>query len=1047
MKTLNLKPTHKAVATYYAELQQLSLLNAKKEGAVSPAFANLLRVCAGQFDWTLYEQYPLKHGAKNIYPDGALVDAFNLPYGYWEAKDSHDDLAKEVRKKFDAGYPKDNILFQAPDRAILWQDGKLRLDNDISQPDALIDALKTFFEYQPPQYEQWQQAVDAFKDEVPKIGAGLLTLIAQERAANKAFSKAFEAFMQVCRDAINPNIATQAVEEMLIQHLLTERIFSKVFDHPDFRDMNIIAREIEGVIRALVFPHGGRNQFFKPLDRFYHAIESTAATISDYSQKQAFLNTVYEKFFQGFSVKVADTHGIVYTPQPVVQFMVNSVEEMLKREFDASLSDEGVHILDPFVGTGNFLIRVMQTLRKTALPDKYANELHCNEVMLLPYYIASMNIEHEYMTLTGDYKPFEGICLVDTFQLAEARQLGLFSEANTARVADQKKQSIFVIIGNPPYNAGQVNENDNNKNRKYPTLDKQVAETYAKSSAATNKNALSDPYIKAFRWASDRIGDEGIVAFVSNNKFLKGIAFDGMRKELAQDFDALYLLDLGGDVRENPKLSGTTHNVFGIQVGVSINLLVKRNTSQVSKTCEVWYARVDEYWRKEQKFAFLEEKRDYSRIEWQAITPDSKQTWLTEGLRDEFETFLPMGSKETKSDEKADVEAIFKNYGRGVATSRDTWAYNFQHNALAENMRRMIETYNEHVSKFSRLSPKPEIDAFVANDDTKISWSRDLKLDLKRGHFGEFNAAKIRKSLYRPFTQECLFFDRILNEEVYQFPHIFPTPETEAENRVICLSGLGSSKPFHTLITNIIPCLDLLEKTQCFPFYTYDEDGTNRRENITDWALAQFRAQYDDVRATGGDNGVGATGRSPLQKWDIFYYVYALLHHPQYRETYAANLKRELPRIPFVGANCTGDRPVARTDIFWQFADAGRKLAELHINYEQQPKYKLTFLENDKEALDWRVEKMKLSADHTQIVYNRFLTLAGIPPEAFDYKLGNKSALHWLIDQYQVSTDKRSGIVNDPNRADDPQYIVNLIRRVITVSVETMKIIKALPTW
>jgi hypothetical protein len=328
MKTLNLKPTHKAIKTYYHELQQLSLLEADKEGAVSPAFANLLRHCARQFNWTLYEQYPLKHGNKNIYPDGALVDSFNLPYGYWEAKDIKDDLEKEIRKKFEKGYPKDNILFQTPDRAILYQYGKQRLDCDISQPDALIDILKTFFGYQPPQYEEWQQAVEAFKDEVPKIGQGLLLLIKQERTSNAQFAKAFDQFMTLCREAINPNIAPQAVEEMLIQHLLTERIFRKVFNNPDFADMNIVAREIEKVIHALVFPHGGRHTFFTPLNRFYHAIESTAAVIEDFSQKQAFLNTVYERFFQGFSVKIADTHGIVYTTQPIVTFMVNSIEEI-----------------------------------------------------------------------------------------------------------------------------------------------------------------------------------------------------------------------------------------------------------------------------------------------------------------------------------------------------------------------------------------------------------------------------------------------------------------------------------------------------------------------------------------------------------------------------------------------------------------------------------------------------------------------------------------------------------------------------------------------
>ena len=1048
MQTLQLKPNHKAVKQYYQELKQLAALNAQKEGAVSPAFAALLRYCAGQFNWTLYEQYPLKHGAKNIYPDGALVDAFNLPYGYWEAKDIKDDLSKEIRKKFDAGYPKDNILFQTPQRAILWQDGRQRLDSDLTQPDGLIDVLKTFFEYQPPQYEEWQQAVEAFKDEVPKLGQGLLQLIDAERKSNKGFAAAFEDFTSLCREAINPNIAVQAVEEMLIQHLLTERIFRRVFNNPDFADMNIVAREIEKVIRALVFPHGGRYEFFKPLNRFYHAIETTAVSISDFSQKQAFLNTVYEKFFQGFSVKVADTHGIVYTPQPVVSFMVNSVEEILRQEFGKSLSDEGVHILDPFVGTGNFIIHIMQKLRKTALPHKFAKELHCNEVMLLPYYIASMNIEHEYMNLAGEYKPFEGICLVDSFQLAEPAQqmqMAFMTEQNTERVKEQQETPLFVIIGNPPYNVGQVNENDNNKNRKYPTIDKRVSESYAKDSAATNKNALSDVYVKAFRWASDRIGDEGVVAFVTNSGFVDGLSFDGMRKHLAEDFDTIYLLDLGGNVRKNPKLSGTTHNVFGIQVGVSVALLVKKNKPERSqKTCQVFYASLDEFWRKEQKYAWLDEKAQLGNVEWQEIVPDQNHIWLTEGMQADFETFLPLGSKAAKSSSSFEVEAIFKNFSNGVKTNRDVWAYNFEREVLSQNIQGMIEVYNEHVAKWRSLSPKPKLDDFVLNDDTKIGWSRDLKLDLQRGHLAEFQEEKIRESLYRPFVRKYLFFDRILNEEVYQFPQIFPT--SEAENLTISLTDKGSEKPFMVLMTERLADLHLVGagcSAQSFPFYCYDEGGGNRHENITDWVLTQFRSHYQD---------------ESISKWDIFYYVYALLHHPQYREKYAANLKRELPRIPLVGVETHGRASLrANADMFWAYAKAGEKLADLHVNYEQQPKYPLTFIEAEDEQLDWKVEKMKLVAPSPQaplpkgegsigqIVYNRFLTLAGIPPEAFEYKLGNKSALHWIVDQYRVKTDKRSGIVNDPNRADEPDYIVSLIQRVVTVSVETVKIVKALP--
>jgi predicted helicase len=425
------------------------------------------------------------------------------------------------------------------------------------------------------------------------------------------------------------------------------------------------------------------------LDHFYKAIENTAATIEDYSHKQYFLNTVYEKFFQGFSVKVADTHGIVYTPQPIVNFMVKSVEDILQKEFGKSFSSREVHILDPFVGTGNFIVRIIQEIKKTMLPNKYESELHCNEVMLLPYYIASMNIEHEFMELVGEYQPFEGICLVDTFELAETEQIPLpFSAENTARVERQKETPIFVVIGNPPYNVGQVNENDNNKNRKYKVMDKRVSHTYTKDSKATNKNALSDPYVKAIRWASDRIikAGEGIVALVTNNSFINDIAFDGMRKHLASDFDEIYVLDLGGNVRKNPKLSGTTHNVFGIQLGVSINMLIRKKGSNASRSAKIFYSRFDEFWRKGQKYQYLEKAQQRANIEWLSIDPDSKHTWLTEGMQAEFGTFISFGNKEAKAAKGSGVKIFFKIYGRGVATCRDDWTYNFNQNTLLTNV-------------------------------------------------------------------------------------------------------------------------------------------------------------------------------------------------------------------------------------------------------------------------------------------------------------------------------------------------------------------------
>ena len=869
MPTLNLKLTHKPVKAYYSALEQFAKLDVTHETAVRAAFQTLLENCARQCKWTLVPEYGVSTGrGRRIVVDGALVDDFRLTHGCWEAKDIHDDLPAEVDRKFAAGYPRDNILFQTPQRAMLWQNGRLALDADLTDAGQLIETLQMFFGYRPQEYAAWEEAVAQFKDRVADIGQGLAQLIQQERKSNSTFTAAFAEFLEKCRQSINPNLAEAAVEEMLIQHLLTERLFRTVFNRPAFTRRNAIAFEIENVIDALTSHSFSRDEFLSSLDRFYVAIERTAATISDFSHKQHFLNTVYEQFFQGFSIKVADTHGIVYTPQPIVDFMVKSVAEILEREFGRSLADEGVHIIDPFVGTGNFIVRMMREIPRTALERKYASELHCNEVMLLPYYIASMNIEHEYYDATGIYEPFEGICLVDTFDLAEDRQLPLFAPENTQRVESQKQAPMFVVIGNPPYNVGQVNENDNNKNRKYPTMDRRVRDTFSKNSKATNKNTLADPYVKAIRWAADRIGEEGVVAFVTNSGFLDGVASDGMRKHLAADFDAIYVLDLGGNVRKNPKLSGTTHNVFGIQVGVSINFLVKR-TGKSNSLAKIFFARVDENWRKEQKYRYLYKKEQYGNVDWKKIVPDKRQTWLTEGIHVEFETFIPLGSRESKVARGEAEDVIFKVYSRGVSTGRDAWAYNFDNETLIANMNRTIDTFNEQVFRWGRRENQgADVDNFVVYDDEEISWSRDLKAKLRRSRFAEFAEQKVRKSLYRPFTKSHLFFDRTMDDMLYVFPSIFPTLETHTENRVIIVSDHGFRAEFSTLMTNLVPDLHTLAAVdgfQCFPFYTYDEDGSNRRENITDWALDRFRAHYGDDTIT---------------KWDIFHYVYGLLHHP-----------------------------------------------------------------------------------------------------------------------------------------------------------------------
>ena len=1020
MPKLNLKPNHKAIRDYYVTLQQYQQHNITHEGAVSSPFDALLQTCAKQVNATLVPQWTMRTVAgTRIVIDGAILDEYGLPFAYWEAKDIDDDLAKAVQEKREAGYPLDNICFQTPQHAILYQNGTEVLNVDITDPVHLIAALQHLFAYVPPALDNWQTAVSDFREHVPDLASKLKELIEQRHETDPAFKKAFADFYETCRTSINPDLSQDAVEEMLIQHILTERIFRTVFNNSAFTRRNIIAREIENVVDALIRQAFSREEFLKPLDRFYIAIEQAAMLCRDFSQKQHFLNTFYEKFFQGFSEDVADTHGIVYTPQPIVDFMVKSVAHILETEFGRSLSDTGVHIIDPFVGTGNFIVRLMQEIQGMALEEKYQHELHCNEVMLLPYYIASLNIEQEFFQRTGTYLPFEGIALADTFELLEQEQGELFTRENTERVKKQKAADMFVIIGNPPYNMGQINENDNNKNRKYEIMDDRVAETYVKDSKATLRNKLHDPYVKAIRWASDRIGQEGIVAFVTNNGFLDRMAFDGMRKHLAADFDAIYILDMGGNVRQNPKLSGTTHNVFGIQVGVSINLFIKKNAERTdSKSTGIFYARVDEFWRKEEKYNYLSSNGHYQNIEWQQIIPDSRYTWLTEGLHAEFDTFLPMGSKKTKNSK--DGKTIFTLYSLGVATNRDILAYSFDLNLLQERVHTFIEIYNTVVDRKQRHDPKAPVESFIDATNPRIKWTRQVKASLKKLELSIYEDTHFRTALYRPFCQRHLYFDNFWNEERYQQHRIFPTPETESENRVICVPSMGGRTEFWCYLTNVIPNLTItsIDGNQCFPFYTYNEDGTNRQENITDWALTEFQTHYNDDTIT---------------KWDIFHYNYALLHHPAYREKYKMNLKRDLPHIPFA-------------EDFWGFAEAGAQLADLHINYEFVPKYDgLKYIETPGMTVNWRVEKMKLSKDKMQLKYNDFLTLDGIPAEAYAYRLGTRSALEWVVDQYRVKTDKRSGIVNDPNRATEPRYIVDLIARVITVSLKTVEIVKNLP--
>jgi predicted helicase len=1008
--SLALKPTHAAVKNYYAALTQVGQLHFNNEAQVSDAFAKLLADCGRKLHLTFIPQFPIQRAKTRVIVDGALLDTYHLAHGYWEAKDEKDDLDREIKAKFAKGYPNDNIIFQAPERAVLYQAGARVADEDISKPDYLAQLVNHFFDYKAPHIEEWEQAVSEFSDRIPELAEAVKKIIDAERKHSPAFVRSFEDFYALCRQAINPNLSEEAVERMLIQHLLTERIFERIFDNPDFTRRNVVAAEIEKVIVELTKRAFNRNEFLRPLNRFYKAIEVSAENTTGFSEKQAFLNTVYERFFRGYSPKEADTRGVVYTPQPIVNFMVRSVEEILKKEFGRSLGDKGVHILDPFVGTGNFITRVMQEIKTTDLPHKYENELHCNEVMLMPYYIASMNVEHAYFERTGEYQAFPGICLVDTFELAEGGQaaLGFMNEENAQRVKRQKESPIFVIIGNPPYNAGQVNESDNNKNRKYPVIDGRVSETYGRDSQAKLLRKLQDPYVKAIRWATDRIGMEGIVCLVTNGSFIDDHSLDGVRASLESEFDHVYVLDLGGNVRKNPKLSGTTHNVFGIQVGVSINVFLRKVGGSKDVGCPIDYAAVDPFWRKEQKLDFLGSHDSVEAIDWQRVTPDERHTWLTQGLQSDFAAFAPMAGQKDR---------IFNEHSLGISTNRDSLVYGFQPGALSTRVGEFLEAYAAELSRFQRKGEPADLDKFL--EHSPLKWSRNLKRHFKAGDLTEFDNANLRHVTYRPFTTQWLYLSDILVDESSRTAEFFPNFQDPNVNRMLVATDLAGRSPFSVLATSTPVDLHLCASSdgfQCFPFYTYAEDGTHRRENITDWALKQFRARYHDPSIT---------------KWDIFHYIYAVLHHPEYRERYAANLRRELPRIPFasattachpeevessakratpdegpmhlVGATKAADKsidPSARkkrgpqddkeeiypvpplvkdSDLFSQLAQAGKRLAEIHVHYEQQPEYKLTKVEKKGEKLDYAVKKMKLSKDKTTLIYNQFLNVVGHP--------------------------------------------------------------------
>ena len=987
-----------SIHRYYAEVEKIIRYGGtKKETTIRNAFFNLLNNYARQQGLELLQELSIRTpDGRIITPDGTLKDSLRQNWGFWESKDEADNLDKEIEKKFAKGYPKDNILFEDSREAVLIQNGTEVLRCYMDDCNALHLLLTDFFTFERPEIQNFRKAIELFKQDVPKVTETIRKIIIDASLSNIAFIKALTSFLELCRNSINQVITREDVHEMIIQHILTEDIFNTIFDETQFHRENNIARELETVI-ATFFTGHLRRETLHGIKHYYDTINAAAAGIADHHEKQKFLKVVYETFYKSYNPKAADRLGVVYTPNEIVRFMIESADYLLHKYFDKYLEDRNVEILDPATGTGTYVCDLIDYIRKEKLEYKYLNEIHANEVAILPYYISNLNIEYTYAQKMGRYVEFENLCFVDTLDnmgfgyTGQQIKADFFSEENSKRIQKQNEKKIAVIIGNPPYNANQVSENDNNKNREYPEIDKRIKDTFIKQSTAQKTKAY-DMYARFYRWAFDRLGCNGVVAFVTNRSFIDSRTFDGFRKIIHKEFEAAYIIDTMSDVRANPKIAGTTHNVFGIQTGVAIMFLVKKKNRE-NETCKIHYVALDDFWRKEQKLQWLSFNKLW-KIPFEIIRPDKHNNWINIPNND-FDSLVPLCKKNVKY--RKCEGALFELYSTGVSTNRDRWVIDFSKENLKNKMSHFINYYDS-------LIGKPDVDF-----TTGIKWSRNLKQRFAKNMTEVFDENRIKRFNYRPYVPISIYYSDVFIDEHGLANRIFCN-----DNIAFCISGRSSSKPFQTLGVNTYSGLDLLEKTQCLPLYRYDKDG-NRLENITDWGLQQFVKQYDDDTIT---------------KQDIFHYVYAVLHNPAYRKKYELNLKRDFPRIPFY-------------DDFRQWATWGKQLMNLHLNYETVEPYQLRVTSH--KLQDGAIPKTKLKADKGVgvIFLDDQTELHDIPTEAWNYKLGNRSALEWILDQYQENKPKDPTIAEkfDNYRfADYKEQVIDLLQRVCTVSVETMTI-------
>lgn len=1025
-------------------LKQLDIIKkisgSQRETTVREAFKDLLKAWGRQHDLAFVAEYPLKTAFKtNISVDGALLHALRMPMGYWEAKDAQDDLDAEVVKKFKKGYPQDNTIFSDDITCVLWQHRQEVMRCPVDDTAALEKLLKLFFGYERPEIAGFRRAVEQFKTDLPAVLAALRSMIDLAHSNNASFRAAEDRFLLHAQEAINPLLSDADVREMLIQHILTEEIFAKVFDDSDFHQHNNVARELYALEGAF-FTGALKRQTLKGLESYYAAIRAAAAHITSHSEKQTFLKVIYENFYKVYNTKAADRLGVVYTPNEIVRFMIDGADWLCEQHFGKNLIDEGVDILDPATGTGTYICELLEHFRgqPKKLAHKYLHELHANEVAILPYYVANLNIEATYAALTGDYAEFPNLCFVDTLDnvgLHTAAKgytgdiFGTVSEENVARIKRQNSRRISVVIGNPPYNANQANENDNNKNREYAHIDARIKQTYIAESTA-QKTKLYDMYARFFRWASDRLDENGVLAFVTNRSFIESRTFDGFRKTVAQEFAEIWVVDLKGDARTSGEARRKQGgNVFSdqIRVGVAICFLVKK--PGVNR-CRIRYAAVADYLKEHEKRAFLSARklRDH---EFDDIRPDEKNNWLN--LTDnDFDTLLPLASKETKAAKTAAGErAIFKNFSLGVATNRDEWVYDKSSAMLGEKIKFFCQVFTDETVRWKNSSQsknalthkksKEVLRNFVSRE---IKWTEELEAHLERGTSLQFSTENLRLGAYRPFSKLPTYYAKGITHRIYQQDKFFPV-DGLWDNKAICISGADSSKPFQILSVDCLPDLHFIGDCQTFPLKAWS-DGSGE-VNITNWALKQFTTHYAD------ETGKSKAARK-ITKEAIFHYCYAVLHDPLYREKYAQNLKREFPRIPFYAD-------------FWRWAEWGAQLMALHIGFEAAAPFDLTRTDTPdaKARAAGLAPKASLKSDPAtgSITLDSETTLRGVPPEAWAYQLGNRSAIDWVLDQHKEKKPKDPTIRDkfDTYRfADYKEKVVDLLARVTTVSVETVQI-------